>query len=393
MSVPPGTPHTLDTRPLTDPIDRRALADDRKGGPGPTEGQAFQWLTIALSVLGGAVVAVIVLNMILTALHLQVPVIVLVILVAIVGYVVVRFLRRDRGAREFRLAHFAAANGMDYCAAEDDRDLPGMLFRRGERRMATDQIFLDGPPSVEFSNFQYTVTTGMGDDKRTQTQHCGYVAIRLATALPNIYLDAIANNLGGRLRTGLDARQRLSLEGDFDAHFALYCPTGYERDALYLFAPDVMAVFIDNAASFDVEIVDDWLFLYAPDHDIVTLDPALWRRLFTVVDALMVKVAGWDRWRDERLRPEASGAEFGTGLPGAAFAEGIPSAPPADSAPPARSSIAAGTPQPWHAPIGVAPTGRRLKGSGPSVRFYVMGVLVGAGFVAFFVGRATGFLP
>lgn len=33
-------------------------------------------------------------------------------------------------------------------------------------------------------------------------------------------------------------------------------------DALYLFTPDIMARFIDNAAQLDVEIVDDWLFLY-----------------------------------------------------------------------------------------------------------------------------------
>lgn len=55
----------------------------------------------------------------------------------------------------------------------------------------------------------------------------------------------------------------LSLEGDFDCHFTLYCPRGYERDALYVLTPDLMARLIDEAGGLDVEIVDDWLFFYS----------------------------------------------------------------------------------------------------------------------------------
>ena len=36
--------------------------------------------------------------------------------------------------------------------------------------------------------------------------------------------------------------QVLSLEGDFDRYFTLYCPKEYERDALYVFTPDLMAL-------------------------------------------------------------------------------------------------------------------------------------------------------
>src|SRR5690606_27778890 len=75
------------------------------------------------------------------------------------------------------------------------------------------------------------------------------------------------------------------------------------RDALYLFTPDIMARFIDNAAALDVEIVDDWLFLYAK-RDFSTVDPATWSWLFSVVGALLEKFAQWARWRDERLRNE-----------------------------------------------------------------------------------------
>ena len=82
--------------------------------------------------------------------------------------------------------------------------------------------------------------------------------------LPHIVLDSTGNNsvFGSNLPVTFDADQLLGLEGDFDRHFSLYCPADYERDALYLFTPDIMARFIDNAAVLDVEIVDDWLFLY-----------------------------------------------------------------------------------------------------------------------------------
>lgn len=54
---------------------------------------------------------------------------------------------------------------------------------------------------------------------------------------------------------GLFARdQVLSLEGDFDRYFTPYCPKQYERDALSVFTPDLMALCIDEAAPFDIEI-------------------------------------------------------------------------------------------------------------------------------------------
>ena len=56
--------------------------------------------------------------------------------------------------------------------------------------------------------------------------------------------------------------QALSLEGDFDKYFTLYCPEGFERDALYVFAPDLMALLIDEAGGKHVEVIDDWMFVY-----------------------------------------------------------------------------------------------------------------------------------
>ncbi|WP_199190225.1 hypothetical protein [Cryobacterium sp. N22] len=145
---------------------------------------------------------------------------------------------------------------------------------------------------------------------------CGFCAVRLSTRLPHILLRA-QDGPGDRF-TLVDlpaSSQRLSLEGDFDDYFTLYCPEKYERDALYLFTPDVMARLIDRVRGFDVEIIDDWLFLVS-SRDVVTLDPDAWQGLYDAVGALSDKIGRWERWRDDRMPaepPVTSSTDAGAG--------------------------------------------------------------------------------
>jgi hypothetical protein len=108
----------------------------------------------------------------------------------------------------------------------------------------------------------------------------GYLSIRLPRSLPHFVVDAHAN--GRSLPLPLKPKNRVSLEGDFDDHFALYAPTGYARDALYLFTPDVMALLIDETGDLDVEVIGDRLTIYAPAlFDL--RNPAVWERLEQIV--------------------------------------------------------------------------------------------------------------
>ncbi len=228
-----------------------------------------------------------------------------------VGYALAKLLH-GRAERRYRLARFAEANGMSWTPTVPNPGLPGMIFSEGRDREATDVVRGPLPRGVEIGN--YTYKTGSG--KNEQTHKWAYVEIRLDTPLPHIVLDAVGNNglFGGSNLPAMFSRdQRLSLEGDFDQYFALYCPKGYERDALYLFTPDVMARFVDNAAALDVEIVDDRLFLYAR-RELSTLDPAVWEWIFGTVDAIDDKLAQWARWRDERLSADAVPAASGVPL-------------------------------------------------------------------------------
>ncbi|GAA2534999.1 hypothetical protein GCM10009860_14200 [Microbacterium mitrae] len=231
---------------------------------------------------------------------------------ALLAGLVAWYTYRMRFDQAMRLWAFARANDLTYVGRHTDK-YNGMLFDVGGGRLHTSVLRTNTVRPVEFGNYQYT--TGSG--KSQQTHHWGYVAVRLENLLPHIVLDAEGNNgfFGSNLPIRIDRDQHLSLEGDFDRYFRLYCPQGYERDALYLFTPDVMVRFIDNAAELDVEIIDDWVYFYAKN-PLVGLDPRMWAWLYSVVDSFLVKVDQWERWRDDRLRLEAE--QYGAGYGGAA---------------------------------------------------------------------------
>jgi hypothetical protein len=267
--------------------------------------------------------------------------------------------QRTQEDRRWRLAGFAQEVGMEYVPALPDPALPGAIFHIGDARTAYDMLRAPLPRFVEVGNHSYTVSNG----KTTTTSRWGYIAVRLDVPLPHIVLDAVGN--GARLGSW-ERGQHLSLEGDFDRYFRLYCPEGYERDALYLFTPDVMARFIDNAAVLEVEIVDEWMFLVAPQ-ELSTTDPARWAWVFSVIAALLDKLEQWGRWRDDRLSVEAPVVAQAP-APTGAFA---PSGGPAPTGAPAPVAW----PQP---PVGVAAPGRRLRRTSP---WLILGIALGILFV------------
>lgn len=358
MSTP--APPPFDPTPLTEPVDRAAAREWAKRNDPPVARSGSQIAGIVIAaviflVVAGTMIPVFVIMLIDMfsrrdetegTLGLMLPLLTFVALAVFAVYWLIRG-RADARERRYRLHQFASINDMTYRPRIENPPLPGMIFGRGSSRAANDAVRREHPRFVEFANYRYT--TGSG--KNETTHRWGYVAVRLDVPLPHIVLDAKSNNglFGSNLPTALDKSQRLELEGDFNRHFTLYCPEGYERDALYLFTPDIMARFIDDAAALDVEIIDDWLFFYAK-RDFVTLDPATWTWLFSVVGAVTEKLAQWARWRDEKLRVDATPTAAGIGplIPGLTRA--------AEQAAPL--PVVGG--DPLRPPPGVAESGRRL---------------------------------
>ncbi len=214
---------------------------------------------------------------------------------------------RPRSRKAAGLRREAALRGFGYLPTLDGPGLPGLLFRAGSRVRASDLVdarasatpFLAGSVIGQYAD----------DSSIPRTIAGSFVAIPLPSDVPNIVL--LGKGLGILRQAGvsLAGHQRLSLEGDFDRSFTLHCPAGYERDALYIFAPDLMQLLVDTTARCDVELVDGWMFVYsAPGRyrDAGAID-GLVRTTERVQDKLRRQTSRYSDDRSARLAP-ATGA-------------------------------------------------------------------------------------
>lgn len=172
------------------------------------------------------------------------------------SFIVYIYYRLGRDA--VRLEQFAARNGLLYERDVYNPSLNGLIFSHGNDRVLRYRLSRDG---VALSEYEFT--TGSG--KNRQIHQFSFVSINLTRRLPHIVLDAHSNNILGfsNLPASFNRNQRLQLEGDFDKYFDVYCPVGYERDALYVLTPELMAALVDKGARYDIEIVDDTIYIYA----------------------------------------------------------------------------------------------------------------------------------
>lgn len=198
-----------------------------------------------------------------------------------------------------RLPAFAAANGLLYSPRDENPDYPGTMFVVGEERTAIDH--LRSTEGRYFDLGSYRLITGAG--RHAVLQKFGFIAIRLDRKLPHMLLEATAHQrwADGGLPMAIDRDQVLSLEGDFDRYFTLFAPTDYETDALYVFAPDLMALLIDETGGMHVEIVDDWLFVYSTvDFEGASVED--YQRYFRIIDVVGAKaLRQTGSYEDDRL--------------------------------------------------------------------------------------------
>ncbi len=202
-----------------------------------------------------------------------------------------------------KLYRFCESNGFKFNPKIDDPVRDGMIFNIGSSRRAYS--ILSSTTSNPFEIANYTYTTGSG--KNSSTHIYGYIMVQLDRNLPHMVLDSKANNTSifglsiSDLPLEFNKDQKLSLEGDFDSHFTLYAPKEYERDALYVFTPDLMQLFIDESHNFDAEIVDNKIFIYSNTQFDLT-NQALLQRLFNVIDKVVSKVESQtEHYIDERV--------------------------------------------------------------------------------------------
>lgn len=219
--------------------------------------------------------------------------------VGVGGFFVLRAAGESAARRRYRITRFATRNGMLYSATVSTPHYPGAIFQVGSSRQVYERLWRSDTSPLDIGNYRYT--TGSGKNKQTHLWH--FLGLRLPRRLPHMLLDAKGNNslFGSNLPVSFNRNQRLSLEGDFDRHFTLYCPREYETDALYLFTPDLMALLIDEAANLDVEIVDDWMFVYSRSR-LDLASPHALAPLFSIVDTVGRKASKRsERYADDRV--------------------------------------------------------------------------------------------
>jgi hypothetical protein len=151
----------------------------------------------------------------------------------------------------------ATARGYAYRPEWRDPDLTGLLFAEGQAVVATDVVdalhsstpFLAGSLTARYAAAGSAIATS-------------FIAFPLSRSMPSVVL---VNARRGALRQAniaMGSRQMLTLVGDFDRAFTLYCPIGHEAVALDVFTPELMHMFLEAIPGSDAELVDDWLFVY-----------------------------------------------------------------------------------------------------------------------------------
>ncbi|WP_156761458.1 hypothetical protein [Microbacterium karelineae] len=175
---------------------------------------------------------------------------------------------------------------------------------------------------VEFGN--------VGFRRRSRSGSWQYIAFRLPVPLPHMLLDSTeSGSLAPMLPVHVGRHQELSLEGDFDRWFQMYAPAGYGRDALFVLTPDVMAVLIDHAHGFSMEIVGERVVFFRPGAaDYSNPDP--WNVVAEIAEAVMDPfLRNTSRYRDARIpeqnvSPTMETVRAALAAPGGRWAEPFP---------------------------------------------------------------------
>lgn len=89
------------------------------------------------------------------------------------------------------------------------------------------------------------------------------IEVVLPQILPQIFIDAHANDRRHDQYLLFDPSQRLSLEGDFDTYFQVFVPVNFQVLALTILTPDFMLALMNASEKYDVEIKYNNLRIFA----------------------------------------------------------------------------------------------------------------------------------
>lgn len=171
----------------------------------------------------------------------------------------------------------------------------GLIYGSGRKKKFSDLV---GNSKFSLGNYRYL--TGYG---RSTEEHLWVVgSIKLSRNLPHIVLDAKSNNNLGfsNLPESFKRNQITNAEPALIDNFNLYAPLGYKIDSLSFIAPDFIEVLVKNLSDFDVEIIDDTLYIYHMDYIDKESYESLLTKLHLIAQSLEDNI---DTYIDSRLNP------------------------------------------------------------------------------------------
>ncbi len=167
--------------------------------------------------------------------------------------------------RRVRLERFARVNGLDYADELRNDARRGLGFPPGIENQGTATII--GPGASDGYGFILGVNRPR-PDPRASRMEMRRPFLFLQLALPRSVPHLILRNRRSRivpLFTGRTAAETtLRLDGDYHNAFTLIAPASYERDALEIFTPNLIAALLEFADAAEFELVDRTAFLYLP---------------------------------------------------------------------------------------------------------------------------------
>ena len=148
------------------------------------------------------------------------------------------------------------------------------IQEHSERQSITDKNFsfgikqvydmcvyrFDNNPNIEFGTYSFDI----GISEYNMSFSWSYACVHLKKTYPRMLLDSVYNNTAiiSNLPLLLGTLSKVQLEGNFSDYFHLYTSPGAEREAFYVFSPDIMQLLIDSASSYDFDICGDRLYIY-----------------------------------------------------------------------------------------------------------------------------------
>lgn len=158
------------------------------------------------------------------------------------------------------LKHFASDIGYNYQDYGDISSVDGTIFDFGHSqdisRIVSGKYF-----GQDTRLFIFSTTIGSGKNRRTKMYSS--LEISFDAMLPNILLNNKKSWLLS-IEFPIDNEKKLELEGDFRKYFSLYVTKEYELEALQIFTPEIMQMFIEKADGLSLEIYKDKVYLYYP---------------------------------------------------------------------------------------------------------------------------------